>query len=376
MNDQPRKHSGHDCPSDPENPAPQPNPPGDNCQDLPTTTPPVLTPPAACPDPPCNCPKPPDTGPNCLQELIDAQDQQIALSAKAADLKKDLTARLAAATAAGKAYNRTVYDDLLKKWVELDGDIAELIRKLVCAVPCWRCVIECYVCPLLNDLHISEKWLYGDGSLYHHVHNLYDLRYWYERDLDAKQRTLDRFKKVLDVWSVDIAKTLTTRINDNRTLYNDISKALGTDATKAVYDLFFRLIPMHLAIAPPSTAAVTKIDVIYTVFCECDNEGDPDACCGPDLGPWTFRERLIGPQPYLIDPDNYFDVVCCLIKKRYGPANDAVTAATAKLQAINNEITRRRSDIDNFPKGFDGKSGIPSVIDCCDIEPNGEGRHA
>lgn len=361
-----------DCPPTPDHPAPQPNPPADKCQDFPDTTWPERPKPPECPKPTmCNCPDPPTSTPDCLQTAIDAQDEQIAQAAKATDLKKDLTARQTQAKAASAAYNQTVHDDLLKKWQGLDGNIADLIRKVVCAVPCWRCVIECYVCPLLNDLHDSEVLLYG-GTPYSNVSNLYDLRYWYERDLDFKQRRLDRIKRVLDAWG-DPAKTIAAKLADNQTLYNTIGNALGSDATKAVYDLFLRLIPMHLAIAPPSTPDTkTKIDEQYTVFCECDNEGDHDACCGPDMGPWTFRQRLIGPQPYLVDPNKYFDVICCLINKRYTPANNAVTEVTVKLQALNSEIARRKNDVDNFPKGFDGRGAIPSVVDCCKLEPDGD----
>ena len=35
-------------------------------------------------------------------------------------------------------------------WLKQDAN-RRLIRKLVCAVPCWGCVIECHVCPLLKD---------------------------------------------------------------------------------------------------------------------------------------------------------------------------------------------------------------------------------
>jgi len=375
MNDHSRRQ---DCPSSPEHPAPQPNPPGDQCQDVPSTTPPELTPPDPCLPPAwCHCPTPPNTGPNCLQILIDAQEQKIALSAKAAELKKDLLARQSQADKASAAYNQAAYDDLLKKWQDLDGKIADLIRKVVCAVPCWRCVIECYVCPLLNDLHNSEIWLYKGGPC-SDVHNLYDLRYWYDRDLDEKQRRLDRIKTVLDAWG-DPAKTIAARLADNLTLYNSISNALGSDATRSIYDLFLRLIPMHLAIAPPTTMppvpeTTTKIDELYTIFCECDSATGDD-CCGPDIGPWSFRERLIGPQPYLIDPADYYKVICCLVDKRYRPANDAVAAAAAALAAVDAEITRRKMQIDNFPKGFDGRGAIPSVVDCCKLEPDDDGSN-
>src|ERR1043166_315619 len=83
-----------DCPPPPVDPAPQPNSPGDNCGDPPPpTNPPSFDPPPACPPPKCcKCPDPPTSTPDCLQSAIDAQDQQIALAAKATELKKDLTA--------------------------------------------------------------------------------------------------------------------------------------------------------------------------------------------------------------------------------------------------------------------------------------------
>ncbi|MGE5110684.1 MAG: hypothetical protein ACM3JB_07510 [Acidobacteriaceae bacterium] len=270
------------------------------------------------------------------------------------------------AKAATQTYTRDAYEKLLKQWRDEDRDIANLIRTLVCTYPCWRCIVECYVCPLLNDLHLSLEWLYGDGSLYSDVHNLYDLQYWLQRDVDAKTRIFNRINDVLTAWT-DPAKTIQANLQANAALIVNANKTLGTDA-RTVYDVFFRLIPMHLAIAPPASAEnTTRISKEYTEFCECDT-GTPDDCCGPDVGDRSLRQRLISPQAYLIDPSDYYKLICCLVEKRYHPAQDALTEAQAALQATTDEINRRKGQLDNYSKTFDSdsKGRIPSQIVCCD----------
>lgn len=373
MTDHPRSSTGHPCPPD-KDPAPQPHPPGDTCDELPKTTPPDLKKPAECPpDPCCKCP-PPSTTSNCLEELIATQTARITAGDKAKAFKTDLETLQGKVKTANQEYTREKYETLVKEWKKQDGDIAELIRKLVCAVPCWRCIIECHVCPLLNELHYAEQWLYGDGTLYSEVHNLYDLRYWHERDRDAKQRRFERIKSVLATWENPV-QTIEKALAANATLIVDAGKALGSDAGKVVYDVFLRLVPMHLAIAPPSGSPwTTAIDKEYTQFCACD-EGTPDDCCGPDVGEWSLRQRLIGPQPYLIDPNYYLKVICCLVDKRYRPANDALTEAEAAFQSVDERIKGYKKTIeDDYPKSFDqdAKGAIPSVVDCCDYEPREE----
>src|SRR5262245_3335278 len=153
MTEYTRKPTGSDCPP-PEHPAPQPNPPGGKCEPLPTPTPPTLEEPEKCPKPPdhCKCPTPPSSSPNCLEKLIDEQTQQIAVNDKAAALKTELLALLAKAKDSSKEYTRENYDKAVKRWVQQDERIVKLLDRLECEVPCWKCVFECYVCPLLNEL--------------------------------------------------------------------------------------------------------------------------------------------------------------------------------------------------------------------------------
>lgn len=370
-----RQPTGYDTPQ--PDPATQPHPPGtgDTCADLPPSTPPTLDPPAKCPDPvpPCKCPTTPGSSPSCLEDLINAQTAQIAAADKAKTFKADLEALLGKAKAASQEYTRSKYEALVKEWVRQDGEIAELIRKLVCAVPCWRCIIECHVCPLLNELHDAEQWLYGDGTLYPQVHNLHDLLYWHSRDKEAKERRYLAIKNVLAVWEKP-AQTIEKILADNAKLTVDAGKLLGSEPSKVVYDVFLRIVPLHLAIAPPSGSAwITKISKEYTQFCGCDT-GTPDDCCGPDVGELSLRQRLTGSQPYLIDPNAYFDLICCLVEKRYGPAKDALAKAESDYVTVDNQIKRYKALIDDRLKSFDkdAKAAIPSNVDCCDYEPDGK----
>src|SRR5436305_2270817 len=138
-----------ECPPRPKTPARQPNnPKGGKCDPPPKSDPPVLAAPDPCPKPDCNCPAGTTTDPTCLDDLLNEQTKQITAADKATKFKADLEGILAKAKAARQDYTRNKYEKLRKQWVEEDIAIAELIRKLVCNLKCWKCVVECYICPL------------------------------------------------------------------------------------------------------------------------------------------------------------------------------------------------------------------------------------
>lgn len=314
----PKVGYGDGCEND-SDPADQPKDPIDTCPDVPDCKAPGLNPPEKCvPDSHCNCKDPPKDSSNCFDQLIADQAGEISKADSAKTFKTELESLQTKAKAASLDYTQARYKELRDRWWELDGQISEFIRKLVCAVPCWRCLIECYVCPLLYEVRYDEQRLWGDGTLYTEVHSLSDLRYWLDRDQQRKKRVLDRIHGVLQAWEKP-AQTIDKALADNKTLLDASGKLLSTDATKAVYDVFMQLVPKHLAIAPPvSSGRKTRIAKHYTQFCDCD-KGKPDDCCGPDVGVPSLRQQLIGPQPYLIDPTKFFSVICCaptLIRRR------------------------------------------------------------
>jgi hypothetical protein len=313
--------------------------------------------------------------------LIAKQDAEIAVADKAKTFKADLEALLAKAKAASQDYTQDKYKKLCKLWVEEDNRIAELIRKLECTLKCWRCVIECYVCPLINELYNDQQLLDGNGMPPTEVHSLYELQYWLGRDKDKRERSFNRIKGVLAAWekpAQTIEKILTA---DNDKLITDSLKLVGSNPTQVIYDIFFRLVPLHLAIAPlggqnweTNGSWYTNIleEWTWAAFCKCDKGAPkPDDCCGPDVGEWSMRQRLIGPQPYLVDPSSYFDLVCCLVEKRYEPAKSILAKAEADLARVDKRITDLKAQIENGLKSFDkdAKAAIPSEIDCDKCKP-------
>lgn len=361
-----------DCHSHTDNPADQPKPPvGDEkCKDIPVTDPPPRPKPEECKvDPKCKCPTGPSSDPDCLETLIRDKATKVAAADKEKAFKAELEALLTKVNAARQDYTSDKYDKLVKQWVEQDEQIVELIRKLVCALPCWRCVIECYVCPLIYRMHNAEELLKWDPTKYPNAYNLYDLLYWATRDRALKQRRVDRIKSVLAAWEKP-AQTIEKALTDDAKLIADANKALGSDASKVAFDVFMKLVPMHLAIAPPKGSKWhTNIDKKYTEFCCCDSAPDPDDCCGPDLGlvEWSLRQRLLGPQPYLIDPNQYKALICCIIKERYEGAQQQLLDADGRVLSLEDEIKALKDTIENGIKTFDkdAKGAIPSVVHCC-----------
>jgi hypothetical protein len=373
-----------ECPPASDHPAPQPTPPsnGSTCQPIPPTTPPTLTEPEPCPpDPSCKCPTKPGSSSNCLEDLITRHQADIANGEKATKFKGDLDDLLKLARAASQKYTRSKYDELVKIWIEQDISIAQLIARLVCIIPCWRCVIDCYICPILDQLRRAEELLYDKDKLITSVNDLYDLQYWHTRDKQIKDRRIGRIEKVLTAWTkVSPAETIENTLKANKDLAAAISGTMGNDPAKAIYDVFFKLIPRHLAIAPPKSVATTRIDenYYYTEFCKCD-EGEKDDCCGPDVGKLRLRERLVGPLPYLIDPNEYFTLICCIVDKRFRPAKEAAWKAETDLNAVTARIAALVAQLGpDWPAKFeiDAKGAIPSVIDCCDYDPRETGSRS
>jgi len=367
------RYKSNEC-QPPEKPAPQPFPPGDpeKCPKAPPPTKPTEPKPPECPAPPknCCCPTTTTSTPDCLETAIEEQGKSIAKAEKAKLFKTELEGLLTKARTASQQYTQAKYDELLEKWQKADREIARLISTVVCTMPCWKCILECYICPPLYELHKSEALLYG-GELPGTITNLYDLRFWRERDSAAKERTLARLSEVLKAWEKP-AQTIEKTLGDNATLLALIRQENSAKSGAAIYDLFLKLIPRHLAIAPPpaSPETTTWIAEEYTKFCEC-GEYPAETCCGPNTNETSFRERLTGPMPYLVNPGDYFKIICCLVSKHYAPAKEAAADAAAEYQAIDNLIkntwTKVTNGLANFEK--DVKNTLPTVVDCCGCEP-------
>ena len=315
----------------------------------------------------CDCPTPPGSSANCFDQLIADQARAISEAERAKTFKAELEALLQKSKAAQEDYTAEKYDLMLERWKQQDHDIVELIHRLTCATPCWKCLLECQVCALFNKVRDLELELKGPtGKRYTTVDSLYDQRYWQERDLEVKQAAFDRVKAVLTAWEKPAAD-IDAVLNDNLKLITAIKTA---DSPKALYDLFIRLIPNHLAIAPPaSTDTTTGIGKKYTQLCQC-GEPEPDDCCGPDVGEQTVRRRMLARHAYLVEPAKYFSIICCLVNNRYLPAKEALAKAEGALSATVAEIKRVgdeiKSRMENLEKA--AKAELSKPFDCSDYK--------
>jgi hypothetical protein len=361
-----------DCTKDPYDKKPPDLPPADECK--------------SC----CNCPPAPQPEDSCFDKLIREEAKTAALGEEAKKSKAELEGFLAKMRTASAKYTPEARTDLIKRWKENDKLLCEVIRKLLCNIPCWWCVIECEICPLIYAIANDERRLKGTNALYTTADNLYDQRYWWSRERDIQQEAFDRVNNVMTAWmdpfaSIDKAlKTVATEAGAANT-----GKMLGPELYKLLYDVFLKWVPLHLAIAPPATEEVTCIQKKFVELCGCEKVPDPDDCCGPNVGPLTVRERLTGPQAFLIKAEDYPPLFCCLATNTYRPAKAALAAASAAWAAIDAEVEALKKGIPGRLAGLEAvakiRLGKPiscddyqrkdgSDQDCCDDEGGQTGQ--
>src|SRR6266404_4864149 len=128
MSEYTEKPTDQDCTPKPD-PGQEPPQKPDCKTGLPTSTPPKLKDPPKCENP-CCCPHGPAPKPNCLEDLIQHQAEEIAKAEKAKQFKTELEALLTKAQAASQDYTRATYDRLVKDWKEQDEAIVDLIQKV------------------------------------------------------------------------------------------------------------------------------------------------------------------------------------------------------------------------------------------------------
>ena len=147
--------------------------------------------PGKCPEQ-CNCPGSPGGEPqSCLDDLIRDQNMIVKKAERAKVFADELTEIQNKVKSAQADYTQARFKDLRKTWKEQDGVIVELIRKLVCAVDCWECLLECRLCRQLVEIRRLEDQLNGPprddvkgtGPLTQEVYSLFDQKAWHERNV-------------------------------------------------------------------------------------------------------------------------------------------------------------------------------------------------
>jgi hypothetical protein len=309
--------------------------PTSNCKPLDDApTPPEFKEPDKCPSR-CDCPSEPPSDETCFDTLIKEQNRLVNQADQAKESKAELEEMLKNANTAKQSYTRKIFEDLTDRWLKLDDDFVTAIQTVTCNVKCWWCVIECHICPLLYKIREIETLLEGSGPLITNAYSLPDLQHWHKRNVAARRRVFDRTNEVLKAWN-DPAKSIDAALKANEDMLKNLRQK---EPVEGLVQVLLEGITRHLAIAPrPIT---TKIDKKYIDICvDCDKPA-PDDCCGPDVGLPTARQRLITPQAYIVDPNDYLSILCCILTERYRPAKEQLDKAQADLD----DVTKRIDDL-------------------------------
>jgi hypothetical protein len=334
----------------------------------------------------CVCPPKPPAAPESIDVLIGEQAKLGVAGDKAKAFKTELEAILSKTRSGAEEYTTEKFEALKKSWDDNDQRLAQLLHDITCPFPCWRCVIECHVCPLLEQIRKDEKLLYA-WTPSESVQDLPEALYWRERNLEAKQRRFERIKNVLTAWERP-ASNLEKAIKAVADQIVSVGKGpLPARDPRLLVDVFLRLVPVHLAVAP---ASGSKIDATFTTFCECTCKcecmckgtgececkcatGKPENCCGIDVGKKSLQQRLIGAYPKLVDPADYLVKLNCLVEKHYFPAMTAVADAEAEVRQYENRIKETKARVESALKSFDkdAKAAIPAKVECKDYEKPG-----
>lgn len=374
-----------DCKKDPAGQPPDAKlPTDDSCKPLDIgRTPPKL---CARPDcsPCCTCPPGPGDQSTCLDGLIRSEADAINKGEQAKKFKADLEALLGKVKAATLEYTPDNYKDLVERWKKEDDAIVCLIRSIDCALPCWTCVIECEICTLVYGIHNSELGLTGNFQLAGEppfnaaaeppcVKSLYDLRYWWWREKLRRETLFSHVAGVMKAWETPF-KTIDGILKSNAEIIKTIAAALNIDqkkdAAKYLFDLV-RLIRQHMDIAPPAAAAVTGIDKRYVNICCCDQSPPLHECCGVIIRVPTVLDRVVGPLPYLVKPEKYADLICCLATRVYQPVKKSAVEADSRHAELDTMVKDTEAAIAAQFKSLpaDAKVRLGKTIDCKDYKP-------
>lgn len=316
---------------------------------------------------PCCCPSDPGGGSSdCLQSVITEESKKIAAADQAKAFVDVLGQIQKSANDAKGKYTRSVYESLRDGWIKFDGDLLlRVTKQLECTIRCWECVVECRLCPLLKA--IRDRQLVLDGkvdNLPKSVDSLRELLCWHQRNVAFRQADFDRVNGVLTAWVTDPVGKLQKAMADNIDLAGKILDTMATDNVGALWNIFMRLLPLHMAIAPRGQKSA--IDPAYLTICDNCDPDDPTWCCTVHVGERSIRQQLIGPVPYIVDPDRYPDVICCLVTQRYQKASVLLAKAKAEYAEVQSRIERVTTEIGDRKKSLadDFKGDLTTPIDC------------
>jgi chromosome segregation ATPase len=288
-----------------------------------------------------------------IETEIDKISGQLAVAERLKEYKATLEALLQKTKSAMEDYPVKKYTDLLKRWQDQDRSLKDLLAKLQCSITNWDDLLRQGVAPLFADIAALKGDLRmapegaepapgtGDG--------LYARRERQQLRLAHLQARYEKARLDLAAWEKP-APTLEKILNENDKLAADIKKTMGQpEAPALLYDMFFKLLPMHYLVAPPE-AWSTRVNAKEFVI----------GCAGAQA--WKDLKEMLGPQPMLIEPAKYLDHIVEGPLKEYNTAKTRLADAAGDLQKTQDEIKRAEKSLDEKRKTLD-KAARAALLD-------------
>ncbi|MCV9961740.1 hypothetical protein OIU34_07470 [Pararhizobium sp. BT-229] len=289
------------------------------------------------------CPLPPEKFDKMLEkvkkDIIDFEAQQLG------KLKTELEAFEKKKKAVTDGYTQK-YPALREKWRLQNSQIELLHRSLTCLFKdcSWKQHIADCVCPPLAEIAKQDSLIAKRRRCF-----LGPLEY--ERDRTKAAAEAD--KAYLDTLIANQALVESALSADDK-LIAEIKQLLqGEDSAVAIYVFWFKLLPMHVQLAPK--ALVHCLDF-------AKGEAPDDLCPPKESEPQTpaggAPVPVLHPVPWLVHPQSYPDEIDCawtvyrVSKKAQGDAEAAYNKAPDDLASMTKTLGEWR-------KAFDGR-----VRDC------------
>ena len=261
-------------------------------------------------------------------KLMNQISKDIAVGAVRKDQMAELGKLEANLRAAGDQYDAARYAELVQRWREQDRQIAELLTLWRARPGALKGIGQ--VRELYDDIAALEKQMADDplpaddgkGSLF-------TRRAQQQLKRDVSYRQCERAREQLSAWD-KLAQTLDKTLGDNAKGIADAEKLIAQlDVPTLAYDLYFKLVPVHLHIKPDDEEAEVELDPDEARLLEVDGK---------------LVYALPKPLPSLIKPALYGARYMQEVEK-LAAATSKLADATGALAAIDAASERTRSQI-------------------------------
>lgn len=286
-----------------------------------------------------------------IETEIDKINGQLAAAERLKEYKATLEAMLQKAKSAMETYPGK-YPELLKRWQDQDRNLKDLLAKLPCSIQNWEELLRRGVTPLFKEIADLEDKL---GTLPEGAEpatcppdGLYAQRERQQLQLALLETRYDKARLALVAWEKP-APALEKILVENDRLAADLRKSIGLpEAPALLFDVFFKLLPMHYLVAPPD-AKSTRLNAEEIVVRIAGERA------------WTDLTELLGPQPTLIEPGKYLDHILNYPFKDYNAAKTRLAEAAGALRHTEDKIKSAEKALDEKRKSL-GKAARAALL--------------